>query len=102
MEKLPASQEIVEMQITQSFFSNQINRNNTVMRGILHHAMNTQEKKNKQEFNRGSRIKKSGKIMCQIWRLCAYMHFKDCTHRSRISSDPKKVNYLCNENVSKY
>jgi len=44
VEKLPASQEIVEMQITQSFFSNQINRNNTVMRGILHHAMNTQEK----------------------------------------------------------
>ena len=47
MEKLSASQESVEMQIKQSFFSNQINRNNTVMRGILHHAMSTQEKRNK-------------------------------------------------------
>ena len=53
MEKLPASQEIVEMQITQSFFSNQINRNNTVMRGILHHAMNTQEKKKQTRIQPG-------------------------------------------------
>lgn len=29
--------------------------------------------------------------MYQIWRLCAYMHFKDCTHRSRTYSDPQEL-----------
>lgn len=85
------------------FFSHQISKENDVRRvGALHQARTTQGKKKEKNLTRGSRIRKSGKILCQILGTCVCVHFEDCTPRSyRISCDPPKVNYLWNEKVLK-